>query len=223
MDCRPIIFIVSVVLPGYGIITEHRSVETLQMSIPFLGFGLFSRINEDKANTFVETQHDYDKDGFTEDKGDCNDMNGNQNQCPRNMWWYDNDCNGIVDDNAIDMGTWYLDADGDGFKVESTQLVACYDKPDGYIELNEKSWLWRYVCIDTSRWNRAMWLSDNKMALWTTTMAPMPRGMWIRWRWAGSIHYPSLPVLRKWNVRTVMLVITVIAMTTMRVIRLWTE
>ncbi len=45
----------------------------------------------------------------------------------------DDDCDGDVDENsAIDLGTWYYDADADGYGVSSTVEYAC-DAPAGYV------------------------------------------------------------------------------------------
>jgi|GEM_PF-1069251 hypothetical protein len=44
----------------------------------------------------------------------------------------DNDCDGDVDEDAIDMVTWYMDEDGDGYGIEET-LEAC-DQPSGYTD-----------------------------------------------------------------------------------------
>ena len=44
----------------------------------------------------------------------------------------DNDCNGVVDDSALDVLTWYADADGDTFGDASATATAC-DEPAGYI------------------------------------------------------------------------------------------
>ncbi|MBM4365434.1 MAG: hypothetical protein FJ102_04415 [Deltaproteobacteria bacterium] len=46
----------------------------------------------------------------------------------------DDDCDSEVDEDAADATTWYLDADQDGYGVDTT-LVAC-DRPEGYAEYN---------------------------------------------------------------------------------------
>ena len=38
---------------------------------------------------------------------------------------FDNDCNGLIDDNPVDIGTWYLDSDGDGFGNENEIVEGC--------------------------------------------------------------------------------------------------
>ena len=41
----------------------------------------------------------------------------------------DNDCDEDIDEEAVDMPTWYVDADGDGFGVEDGATVSC-EQPD---------------------------------------------------------------------------------------------
>ncbi|MDP2314138.1 MAG: polysaccharide lyase family 7 protein [Pseudomonadota bacterium] len=48
----------------------------------------------------------------------------------------DNDCNGLVDDQASDAGTWYLDADADGHGDGASPIVACA-VPDGAASLDD--------------------------------------------------------------------------------------
>ncbi len=64
---------------------------------------------------------------------DCNDENpdmfpGADEYCNGE----DDDCNGIPDDNAVDMPTWYEDADGDGFGNPAVSVTQC-DSPPGYV------------------------------------------------------------------------------------------
>jgi len=44
----------------------------------------------------------------------------------------DSNCNGLVDDDAVDAVTWYLDADGDGYGSANLSLDACV-APAGYV------------------------------------------------------------------------------------------
>jgi len=47
----------------------------------------------------------------------------------------DEDCDGLVDDDAVDASVWYADADDDGYAgVDS--LLTC-EKPDGYLAVSE--------------------------------------------------------------------------------------
>ena len=45
----------------------------------------------------------------------------------------DDDCNGFVDDFAVDAPTWYADADADTWGDAATTLAEC-DQPTGYVE-----------------------------------------------------------------------------------------
>ena len=45
----------------------------------------------------------------------------------------DNDCNGVIDDNATDAITWYEDKDGDGWGISGVTKVSC-TQPTGYAE-----------------------------------------------------------------------------------------
>ena len=44
----------------------------------------------------------------------------------------DNDCDGVVDGDAVDPSTWYLDHDGDGFGDGDWPMTEC-DAPAGYV------------------------------------------------------------------------------------------
>ncbi|MCB9763008.1 MAG: putative metal-binding motif-containing protein [Alphaproteobacteria bacterium] len=77
---------------------------------------------------------DADGDGVNADE-DCDDDNpdafpGNTEVCDD----VDNDCNGAVDDDAADAGTYYPDLDGDGYGDETNGTRACA-APSGYITL----------------------------------------------------------------------------------------
>ena len=73
---------------------------------------------------------DADGDGFIDD---CDDNNpdvypGAAEFCDG----LDNDCNNIVDDDAVDAATWYADTDGDGFGDADQDQVSC-DMPTGFV------------------------------------------------------------------------------------------
>ena len=63
---------------------------------------------------------------------DCNDENadaypGADETCNGE----DDDCDDEVDEDAIDLAVWYVDADGDGYGLDTDTVEAC-DAPDGY-------------------------------------------------------------------------------------------
>jgi hypothetical protein len=71
--------------------------------------------------------------GYVADATDCDDAvatvyPGADETCDS----VDEDCDGVVDDDAIDVLTWYGDADGDGYGSISTTVDAC-DAPSGYV------------------------------------------------------------------------------------------
>jgi large repetitive protein len=75
---------------------------------------------------------DADGDGYRSDI-DCNDElfsvhPGADELCDG----VDNDCDGLVDDDAVDASTWYLDADGDHFGDASRPTVSC-SQPEGNV------------------------------------------------------------------------------------------
>jgi hypothetical protein len=43
----------------------------------------------------------------------------------------DNDCDGVIDDDAINAATWYIDSDGDGYGTLSVTTISC-DQPSGF-------------------------------------------------------------------------------------------
>jgi hypothetical protein len=71
-------------------------------------------------------------DGYVDASGDCDDSDESVNPDAVEVCnEVDDDCNGSADDDAFDAATWYLDADGDEFGVETDTLEAC-EQPDGY-------------------------------------------------------------------------------------------
>lgn len=72
-------------------------------------------------------------DGMITQGGDCDDTNGTT--FPYAEEWCDgddNDCDLSIDESsAVDVATWYQDADGDGYGDVTLSTVAC-DQPAGY-------------------------------------------------------------------------------------------
>ena len=77
----------------------------------------------------VLTPEDYDQDGASSCDGDCNDRN----------------------ESILDPINFYLDADGDGFGIETiSELVCPADKSDGYIEAKERNGQKIFDCDDSN-------------------------------------------------------------------------
>ncbi len=72
--------------------------------------------------------------GWTPTPGDCDDADAAVSPAGTEVCNdVDDDCDGVVDDGAEDMGTWYADADGDGFGDESSPVSACA-QPSGAVD-----------------------------------------------------------------------------------------
>jgi hypothetical protein len=72
--------------------------------------------------------------GAVEEGGDCDDGDAAVNPAALEVCNdIDDDCDGTVDVDAADMQTWYRDADGDGYGVESPSQDAC-SQPSGYTD-----------------------------------------------------------------------------------------
>jgi MYXO-CTERM domain-containing protein len=67
----------------------------------------------------------------TDPTGDCNDNDAAVNPDADEVCdEVDNDCDGSVDDDPVDVGTWYADSDNDGYGDPDASSTAC-DQPDG--------------------------------------------------------------------------------------------
>jgi len=72
--------------------------------------------------------------GYVANDSDCDDVEattypGADEYCDGE----DDDCDGTIDeDTAVDAGTWYYDADGDGYGLSGTTDVAC-EAPSDYV------------------------------------------------------------------------------------------
>jgi hypothetical protein len=76
--------------------------------------------------------------GYVENDWDCDDgdagVNPNQEEYCDGI---DNDCDDRVDEeDAVDAGTWWVDADGDTYGNVADSQVAC-DQPEGYVDNDE--------------------------------------------------------------------------------------
>jgi len=87
-------------------------------------------IPEDTQATFVED----DGDGFPPDE-DCDDHDGAVYPGADELCnGKDDDCDGLIDeDDAVDAGTWYADADGDGYGDPAVSVLAC-EQPEDHVE-----------------------------------------------------------------------------------------
>jgi len=82
----------------------------------------------------VDEGFDTDGDGHTMCQGDCNDNDASVYPgAPENCDQKDNNCNGLIDEEG--RTTFYRDADGDGYGIESLPVEAC-SAPDGYVSNN---------------------------------------------------------------------------------------
>ena len=78
---------------------------------------------------------DLDADGFAACE-DCDDNDATANpDGSETCDDVDNDCDGVIDDDASDVSTWYADADGDSYGSANSSVVAC-DPPGGFVADN---------------------------------------------------------------------------------------
>lgn len=71
--------------------------------------------------------------GFVSDDTDCDDGRVESNPGASEVCdGRDNDCNGDVDDSAVDELDWYLDSDSDGYGDSSSRMSSC-TAPSGYV------------------------------------------------------------------------------------------
>ncbi len=97
------------------------------MPLPVLVPALLAGCLLDKAGYLARVAEltDHDGDGYVQ-QDDCDDADasvfpGATETCDG----VDDDCNGLVDDNAVDRLVWYPDADGDGYGVDANAILAC--------------------------------------------------------------------------------------------------
>lgn len=74
--------------------------------------------------------------GYVSDNSDCDDTNVQINPWVAEICdGKDNNCDGIIDNDATDATKWYQDSDGDGFGNTLSSIYAC-SQPAGYIGNN---------------------------------------------------------------------------------------
>ncbi len=70
-------------------------------------------------------------DGRSLQDGDCNDADASVNpSAPEVCDGADQDCDELIDEDAVDADTWYSDADRDGFGDDSAWTTSCDQPPD---------------------------------------------------------------------------------------------
>lgn len=64
--------------------------------------------------------------GYLADSGDCDDTRAQVNPKARERCNdLDDDCDAMVDEDAVDMPSWYLDGDLDGFGAQESGIASC--------------------------------------------------------------------------------------------------
>ncbi len=73
--------------------------------------------------------------GTVDQGGDCDEADASINPGASEVCdGVDNDCDGSVDNDALDATTWYMDADGDGYGDDDRAVVAC-EQPSRHVAL----------------------------------------------------------------------------------------
>ena len=100
-----------------------------------IGLSLLAACDADKPADSGSFEQDGDGDGYDASQ-DCDDAAADVNPGAAEICnGLDDDCDGFVDDedpNVTGTGSWYADADGDGFGDADSELAAC-DQPSGYV------------------------------------------------------------------------------------------
>lgn len=82
--------------------------------------------------------------GYVSNDDDCDDSRATVSPGASEICdLLDNNCNGVIDENASNATTWYADTDGDTYGSSSSFQVSC-TQPSGYVSNNTD-------CVDTNR------------------------------------------------------------------------
>ncbi|HOP03712.1 MAG TPA: putative metal-binding motif-containing protein, partial [Tenuifilaceae bacterium] len=88
--------------------------------------------NDGFGNPQVSMLACFQPEGYVGNDEDCDDSNPTVSpETPEYCDGIDNDCNGEIDDNPIDIVTWYIDLDSDGFGNSEVTTLSC-SQPEGY-------------------------------------------------------------------------------------------
>ncbi len=72
--------------------------------------------------------------GYVADATDCDDLDADVHPGATEICnGEDDDCDGVIDEGATDLATWYADADGDGYGDPSSTTTGC-SAPSGYVD-----------------------------------------------------------------------------------------
>ena len=156
-----------------------RTLTLTAFALSFTTVGCGGKTDSDGTDSGTPVSVDADDDGFTDDV-DCDDSNAAINPDADEVCdGVDNNCDEVVDTDAVDAGTWYADADADGFgdvadagtlscEMPSTMTADNTDCDDGNADINSDA---DEVCdgvdnncdtvVDTDAIDQGTWYADT--------------------------------------------------------------